>query len=62
MILDQAETARLIREIVDSLPEDQRAVIGMYYYQEMPVRDIAETLGTSESAVKRPTAVWPQED
>lgn len=52
MILDQAETARLIREIVDSLPEDQRAVIGMYYYQEMPVRDIAETLGTSESAVK----------
>lgn len=52
MVLDQAETARLIREIMDSLPEDQRAVIGMYYYQEMPVRDIAEALGTSESAVK----------
>ena len=52
MVLDQAEAARLIREIIDSLPEDQRAVIGMYYYQEMPVRDIAETLGTSESAVK----------
>ena len=52
MVLDQAETARLIREIMDSLPEDQRAVIGMYYYQEMPVKDIAETLGTSESAVK----------
>lgn len=52
MVLDQAETARLIREIIDSLPEDQRAVIGMYYYQEMPVKDIAEALGTSESAVK----------
>lgn len=52
MVLDQAEAARLIREIIDSLPEDQRAVIGMYYYQEMPVKDIAETLGTSESAVK----------
>ena len=24
----------------------------VYYYQEMPVKDIAETLGTSESAVK----------
>lgn len=52
MVLDQAETARLIREIIDTLPEDQRAVIGMYYYQEIPVKDIAATLGTSESAVK----------
>lgn len=52
MVLDQAETARLIREIIDTLPEDQRAVIGMYYYQEIPVKEIAETLGTSESAVK----------
>lgn len=51
-VLDQAETKRLIREIIDSLPEDQRAVIGMYYYQEMPVKDIAAALGASESAVK----------
>ena len=51
-VLDQAETTRLIREIIDSLPEDQRAVIGMYYYQEIPVKEIAAALGTSESAVK----------
>lgn len=51
-VLDQAETTRLIREIIDALPEDQRAVIGMYYYQEMPVKDIAAALGVSESAVK----------
>ena len=51
-ILDREETARLLREIIDSLPEDQRAVIGMFYYQEMPVKDIAAALGASESAVK----------
>lgn len=51
-VLDRAETTRLVREIIDALPEDQRAVIGMYYYQEMPVKDIAAALGVSESAVK----------
>lgn len=51
-VLDRAETTRLVREIIDRLPEDQRAVIGMYYYQEMPVKDIAAALGASESAVK----------
>lgn len=51
-VLDRAETTRLVREIIDALPEDQRAVIGMYYYQEMPVKDIAAALGASESAVK----------
>lgn len=51
-VLDRAETTRLVREIIDALPEDQRAVIGMYYYQEMSVKDIAAALGASESAVK----------
>lgn len=51
-VLDRAETTRLVREIIDGLPEDKRAVIGMYYYQEMPVKDIAAALGASESAVK----------
>ena len=50
--LDAAETQRLSREILDSLPDDQRAVVGMYYYEELSVREIAEALGVSESAVK----------
>lgn len=50
--LDAAETQRLIREILDGLPDDQRAVVGMYYYEELSVREIAEALGVSESAVK----------
>lgn len=52
VVIEQAETKRLIQEMIDSLPEDQRAVIGMYYYHEMSVKDIAVALGVSESAVK----------
>ena len=51
-VLDENETKRLIREIIDDLPEDQRAVIGMYYYEELSVREIAGALGATESAVK----------
>ena len=51
-IIDQKETKRLIREIIEELPEDQRAVIGMFYYEEMSVKEIAAAMGVSESAVK----------
>ena len=51
-VIDQNETARLIREIIEDLPEDQRAVIGMFYYEELSVKEIAAAMGTSESAVK----------
>ena len=51
-VIDQNETSRLIREILDELPEDQRAVIGMYYYEEMSVKEIAASMNATENAVK----------
>ncbi len=51
-VIDQKETKRLIREIIEELPEDQRAAIGMFYYEEMSVKEIAAAMGVSESAVK----------
>ena len=51
-IIDQKETKRLIGEIIEELPEDQRAAIGMFYYQEMSVKEIAAAMEVSESAVK----------
>ena len=50
--MDREETARLIREILDGLPEDQRVVIEMFYYEKLSVKQIALALGLSESAVK----------
>lgn len=51
-VIDRKETERLLREIIEELPEDQCAVIGMFYYEEMPVKEIAAAMDVSESAVK----------
>ena len=51
-VLDESETKRLLQEIIGELPEDQRAAIGMYYYEEMSVKEIAAAMGASENAVK----------
>ena len=51
-VIDRQETTRLINEILDSLSEEQRLVIGMFYYEQMSVREIAEILGCSENTVK----------
>ena len=52
IVMDRKETARLMKEILDTLSEDQRLVIGMFYYEQMSVKEIAETLGCSENTVK----------
>ncbi|MBO4288732.1 MAG: RNA polymerase sigma factor, partial [Lachnospiraceae bacterium] len=51
-VIEQEETKRLLREILETLPEDQRAAIGMFYYEELSVKDIAAAMGCTESAVK----------
>lgn len=51
-VIDQKETTRLINEILDSLSEDQRVVVGLFYYEQMSVKEISETLGISENTVK----------
>ena len=50
--IDQQETSRLVREILDVLPDEQRIVIGMFYYDQMSVSEIAEELECSENTVK----------
>ena len=49
---DRKETSELVSQILDSLSEEQRTCIFMYYTQEMSVRSIAEELNVSENTVK----------
>lgn len=49
---DNAETARMIEEIVDALPDVQRECVLLYYYDEMSVKEIADVAGVSENTVK----------
>ena len=50
--LDNDETRRMILDLVDALPPEQRLSVLFYYYDEMSVKQIAEAMGTSEGTVK----------
>ncbi len=42
----------VVQEAVEKLPDNYRTVIHLFYYEEMPVREIALTLKMSEQNVK----------
>lgn len=46
------ETKELVHELIDSLTEEQRMCILLYHIEDMPIKDIAKTLGCSENTVK----------
>ncbi len=50
--LDNAETQRMILEIIDALPDEQRMCVMLYYFDEMKTREIADALDVSEGTVK----------
>lgn len=50
--MDKAETSRLVQEMIDTLSDEQRLCVMMYYVEEMTVKDIAESLEVSENTVK----------
>ena len=50
--LDNQETSRLMMEIIDALPDEQKMCVLFYYYDEMTTREIAEAIGVPEGTVK----------
>ena len=49
---DYSDTKRLVAEMLDNLPADQKMVLLMYYVQDMSIKEIAEALEISENTVK----------
>lgn len=52
LVLEQKETAELVQEILGSLTDSQRLLVGMYYYEQIPVTKIAQDLNLSPGTVK----------
>ncbi|MCL1822608.1 MAG: sigma-70 family RNA polymerase sigma factor [Oscillospiraceae bacterium] len=55
--LDNAETVKLITDIIDNLPLPQRVCVYYYYYEHLTIAQIAENLGANESTVKNRLAL-----
>ena len=52
IVADKKETARLLGEIIETLSDEQRIVVTMFYFQGMTVKEIAKDLETSENTIK----------
>lgn len=50
--LQKRESAQIVKEMLEELPELQKAALLAYYYDEMSVREIAEVFSCSEGTVK----------
>jgi RNA polymerase sigma factor FliA len=51
--MEQTELKELIGEAIGSLPEREKLVISLYYYEELTLREIGEVLGVTESRVSQ---------
>lgn len=52
LALDRQETSRLVREILAGLSEEQQLVLGMRYYEDLSIKEIAELLHLPVGTVK----------
>lgn len=50
-VVERRELAELIGQRIRLLPEKQRKVLALYYYEDLRLREIAEAFGVSESRI-----------
>jgi RNA polymerase sigma factor for flagellar operon FliA len=50
---ESAEQKRLLAKWIDELPERERQVLSLYYYEELPMKEIGLLLGVVESRVSQ---------
>jgi RNA polymerase sigma factor for flagellar operon FliA len=51
--IDKTELKELIGESIASLPEREKLVVTLYYYEELTLREIGEVLGVTESRISQ---------
>lgn len=52
-LLEQNEQQRVVAEVIDSLPDESREVITLFYNEGRSVRQVSDLLGIREDAVKK---------
>jgi RNA polymerase sigma factor for flagellar operon FliA len=51
--LDRTELREALAEAIAALPEREKVVVTLYYYEELTLREIGEVLGVTESRVSQ---------
>lgn len=51
--LDRRERAAAVRRALETLKPQEKTVLGLYYFEELKLRQIAEVLGVTESRVSQ---------
>jgi len=51
--LDRSEMKEMVADSISRLPEREKLVITLYYYEELTLREIGEVLGVTESRVSQ---------
>ena len=52
-IVERAELERLLAEAIERMPHLERTVLGLYYYEEMTLREIAKIVDLHESRISQ---------
>ncbi len=50
-VMERKELRRLVAQAVTALPDRERTVIGLYYEQELTLKEIGEIMGVTESRI-----------
>ena len=53
MLVDQSELHDRIADAIAALPEREKLVVALYYYENLTLREIGEVLGVTESRVSQ---------
>ena len=51
--LDETELREILGDAIARLPEREKLVITLYYYEELTLREIGEVLGVTESRISQ---------
>jgi RNA polymerase sigma factor for flagellar operon FliA len=52
-LLERSELERLLAKGIDGIPKIERTVLGLYYHEELTLREIAEVVGLHESRISQ---------
>lgn len=52
ILADKQEVSKLVNRIMEELPEDQRLIVMMFYFQQLSIKEIAQETNLNENTIK----------